>query len=80
MAPSGQMVSPFSMEFSAICTASAAYSSGWRNENKIKTFGFEYLYLDDLCYKEFVKGSNKMGSWYRKYERLAKVLELPKSN
>jgi hypothetical protein len=45
---------------------------------KTKYLNFEYLYTPDFCYKNFMKDMRKMTSWYIKYRRLEKTLELPK--
>lgn len=40
-------------------------------------FDFEYLYMADFCYKEFVKSMQKMTTWYLKYSRIEKAVQLP---
>lgn len=38
---------------------------------------FEYLYEPDFCYNSFMKAMQKMTTWYLKFERLEKIIELP---
>lgn len=42
-----------------------------------KQLSFEYLYVPDFCYKDFMKDMQQMTTWYRKYKRKEKRMELP---
>jgi hypothetical protein len=42
-----------------------------------KDLGFEYLYLKDFCYREFVSKMQNVGSWYKSYNRLTRNVLLP---
>jgi hypothetical protein len=42
-----------------------------------KQLSFEYLYVPDFCYKDFMKDMQQMTTWYLKYKRNEKKIELP---
>jgi hypothetical protein len=44
---------------------------------KDRQLSFEYLYMPDFCYNSFMKAMQKMTTWYLKYKRLEKAMELP---
>jgi hypothetical protein len=42
-----------------------------------KQLRFEYLYVPDFCYNAFMKNMQQMTTWYLKYKRKEKIIELP---
>jgi hypothetical protein len=46
-------------------------------KKKDQQLSFEYLYEPDFCYNSFMKAMQKMTTWYLKYKRLEKIIELP---
>jgi hypothetical protein len=44
---------------------------------KDQQLSFEYLYAPDSCYNIFMKAMQKMTTWYLKYKRQEKIIELP---
>jgi hypothetical protein len=45
--------------------------------DKARTVSFEYFYLNDFSYRDFMAQMKKVGSWYYKYNRLKETLSLP---
>jgi len=45
--------------------------------DKTKSVGFEYFYLNDFSYRDFMGQMKKVGSWYYKYNRLKETVPLP---
>jgi hypothetical protein len=45
-------------------------------EKKIVNLSFECFYLNDLCYKDFLKDMKQVGLWFTKYKRVEKIIEL----
>ena len=45
--------------------------------DKARTISFEYFYLNDFSYHNFMAQMKKVGSWYYKYNRLKETLSLP---
>lgn len=43
---------------------------------KARQLSLEYLYIPDFCYKEFMKDMQQMTTWYLKYKRIEKIMEL----
>ncbi|MBS1643400.1 MAG: hypothetical protein JST36_00030 [Bacteroidetes bacterium] len=46
-------------------------------KKKDQQLSFEYLYEPDFRYNSFMKAMQKMTTWYLKYKRLEKIIELP---
>jgi hypothetical protein len=44
---------------------------------KYQQLSFEYLYAPDFCYSSFVKAMQQMTTWYLKFKRLKKTVDLP---
>jgi hypothetical protein len=45
--------------------------------DKARSIGFEYFYLNDFSYRGFMGQMKKVGSWYYKYKRLKETISLP---
>jgi hypothetical protein len=45
--------------------------------DKARTISFEYFYLNDFSYRDFMAQMKKVGSWYYKYNRLKEMLSVP---
>jgi hypothetical protein len=48
----------------------------FKNE-KARSVSFEYFYLKDFSYRDFIGQMKKVGSWYCKYNRLIEKISLP---
>jgi hypothetical protein len=44
---------------------------------KNQQLSFEYLYAPDFCYSNFMKAMQQMTTWYLKFKRQEKIIELP---
>jgi hypothetical protein len=47
------------------------------NKKKLGRLRFKYIYLNDLEYRKFMLEMRKVGSWYYKYTRHEKSVDLP---
>jgi hypothetical protein len=46
-------------------------------DKKYQQLSFEYLYEPDFCYSSFVKAMQQMTTWYLKFKRVKKTVDLP---
>ena len=49
----------------------------WSDGRKPGRLRFEYIYLNDLSYRKFQEEMKQVASWYNKYTRMEKFIDLP---